>query len=525
MGDEWNSPNALNIWALGVAMVIGCQCSDWGYGLAAGFGSFAIASFLMAIAYFCMVLCLSEISSALPFVGGAYSLTRCTIGFYPGYVVGCLNVVKYVFLSTIAVIHFSEILCNIFSLSQSYQPIFWSIFYIASNTAHFISMKGFWRFVDVLAILSLLIVVIFFFGTLKWVNFNQNAKINNDQGEWFHGGIENFLSSFKFGAWFFVGVEVLGLTHNESDNPKKEIPQGSMLCIVSVIITFLITFFSASSIPPNPTNLQNLDMSLSNGLSLLMNSTPTNSNVILLPVFFATGMCFLFPSGIVFESMSEAHLLPVFLKQIGPSGSPYNAVILSSFLGIILCIISRLITDVSRNYYNIAMLAAFLSYIAHLYGYILVKTRYSEVRREFMNPLGIFGAILPMILFLVGIVSVIGFSDDRQAALLVVLVIWGFASLYYFGYAKARQTFSGDEQKVIFKTNLNDDGGAGETVRQRRRQAILTRKPTGFERGIKALSQWSSMSTVAPAYNVMDLVKSGSQSEKEGDFHDCMSEA
>ena len=71
-----------DIWALGITIVIGGQYFSWNNGLESGFGSFMISTLLMGFAYICLCLCTSELSSAIPFAGGAYGLARCTLGFF-----------------------------------------------------------------------------------------------------------------------------------------------------------------------------------------------------------------------------------------------------------------------------------------------------------------------------------------------------------------------------------------------------------------------------------------------------------
>ena len=58
-----------DLWALGLTTAIGGHYFAWNAGLAAGFGSFLIALFLVFSAYFTVVLCIAELSSALPFAG------------------------------------------------------------------------------------------------------------------------------------------------------------------------------------------------------------------------------------------------------------------------------------------------------------------------------------------------------------------------------------------------------------------------------------------------------------------------
>jgi amino acid transporter len=59
----------IDIWALGITIVIGGQYFNWNLGLSAGFGSYAMATLLIGTAYICLCFCTSELSSALPFAG------------------------------------------------------------------------------------------------------------------------------------------------------------------------------------------------------------------------------------------------------------------------------------------------------------------------------------------------------------------------------------------------------------------------------------------------------------------------
>ena len=59
---------------LGVSYVISGDFSGWNGGLAeGGFGGLLIAFGIIAVMYFCMVLGMAELSSALPAAGGGYT--------------------------------------------------------------------------------------------------------------------------------------------------------------------------------------------------------------------------------------------------------------------------------------------------------------------------------------------------------------------------------------------------------------------------------------------------------------------
>ena len=55
--------------ALGLTTAIGGHYFAWNVGLSIGFGGFAVVLFLVSTAYYCLVLCVAELSSALPFAG------------------------------------------------------------------------------------------------------------------------------------------------------------------------------------------------------------------------------------------------------------------------------------------------------------------------------------------------------------------------------------------------------------------------------------------------------------------------
>lgn len=55
--------------ALGLTTAIGGHYFAWNNGLTIGFGGFAVVLLLVSTAFYCLVLCVAELSSALPFAG------------------------------------------------------------------------------------------------------------------------------------------------------------------------------------------------------------------------------------------------------------------------------------------------------------------------------------------------------------------------------------------------------------------------------------------------------------------------
>src|SRR6266487_4360702 len=79
----------LDIWALGVGVVIAGEYFGWNLGLR-GTGPVAmlVASFIVCLLYLTWVLVLSELSVAMPFAGGPMAYGRRAVGQWFGFLMG-----------------------------------------------------------------------------------------------------------------------------------------------------------------------------------------------------------------------------------------------------------------------------------------------------------------------------------------------------------------------------------------------------------------------------------------------------
>ena len=81
---------------LGVSYVVSGDFSGWNFGLEqGGFGGLLIAVVVIAAMYFCMVLGLAELSSALPAAGGGYTFARRALGPWGGFATGTAILIEY----------------------------------------------------------------------------------------------------------------------------------------------------------------------------------------------------------------------------------------------------------------------------------------------------------------------------------------------------------------------------------------------------------------------------------------------
>jgi amino acid transporter len=241
---------SLEVWALGLSIVIGGQYFSWNAGLSAGFGSFAISTLLIGSAYICLCLCNAEVSSALPFAGGAYGLARVSLGLYPGFLIGCCEAIEYIYYVASSAIVLAKMIVSITHSPDIMTPVYSLLFYISALLIHIYGGIWFWRTSTVLGVVSLLIIVIYCFGSLPWVDFLANAPASSTTGyttttstnggnsasasdaAWFIGGFSSFLSVMPLACWFYVGVESLNLGNASVEEVRIRLHSVATLIII-----------------------------------------------------------------------------------------------------------------------------------------------------------------------------------------------------------------------------------------------------------------------------------------------------
>ena len=236
-----------DVWALGITVVIGGQYFSWNAGYSAGFGSYLIGTILIGSAYFCLCLCTSELTSALPFAGGAYGLARCTLGFYAGFLVGICETIEYISYVALSTVSLAQLISSVFTSATGYEPVIGLGFYASALLVHIFGGKLFWSFNLVAAIVSLAFLLMFIFGSLPYVDFQRNAVTQN--GEYFVGGMSEFLRVLPLAAWFFVGVEALNMSCDDVNAPRRAVPKGQISCVVTLSITAILVMFVCASLP------------------------------------------------------------------------------------------------------------------------------------------------------------------------------------------------------------------------------------------------------------------------------------
>ena len=291
--------NKYELAIMGFTTVVGGQLYGWNSAFSCGFGSYLIAQLLVGVAYIVMLATLAELSSTLQFPGGTYSCARAVLGFYLGFIIGSLECLEYIFMSTASVVYIGEMFVQFTGCSDNYQPALWFIFYGFTAFTTMVDARIFWATSNAIGVVAMVLLLIYCFGSLKYVDlaangpyFNNTATYVNassvglranlsddglfatrhvkssgvnytqvlwtpplpantqDPSYWFVGGMTGWMGSLGYATWGFAGIESLTLLTSMVKDPQETVPFGCLWGCVTLFVTCIFILFVCASMPP-----------------------------------------------------------------------------------------------------------------------------------------------------------------------------------------------------------------------------------------------------------------------------------
>lgn len=242
------------------------QYTCWITAMKAGFGSCLLLFSLVSTAFGAYASCAGELTSAMPFDGGAFGLARCTLNYYLGFLVGCCEIVESVFYSSSSLLLLGRILSEIFPGCVSYQPLLWLGLYAIILPFHIKGKLYFWGIGSLLAVSSIFLLLVFCFGSIPFLHRYSSTKV-----DYFHGGFPHAFMILPHITRIFIGVDCINVCCDEVQSPRKNIPRNLFICITILSVTglFALTIFAAL---PNQIQIKNGISVFDSGESSFLNT-------------------------------------------------------------------------------------------------------------------------------------------------------------------------------------------------------------------------------------------------------------
>jgi ethanolamine permease len=476
-----------SLWALGVGAVISGDFFGWNFGLAYGFGGLLIATIVITVMYFGLCWSIAEMSPALPHTGGAYSFGRSAMGPWGGFTTGVAETIEYVVTPAVIVAgigFYMESISN--DLFGGSPPLWawWLIFYVVFVGLNFIGIEATMRFTVFITFASLAVLAIFYVGAIP--NFDFDKWAIGDQG-WLPDGIPGIFYALPFAIWFYLAIEELPLAAEESHDPKRDIPKGTIYGLITLVITGFLILFLNSGISPGSETLAESGEPLNDGLKTIFGEGTATSLLALVAVtgLVASFHTIIYAYGRNIFSLSRAGYYPHFLSVThGRTNTPYVALFAGAVIGFGLTfLLDQAQThewvggNLGAALLSMAVFGAVISYAMQTISFILLRRRLPAIERPYVSPVGEWGAAIASAIALISLVALF-WNDDYRPGVVAVAIFYAVAVAYFALIGRNRLVLSPEEEFAVTSGIHGHPEREGYGVTERERFGPSAGQPT-----------------------------------------------
>ncbi|CAK4116542.1 unnamed protein product [Aphanomyces euteiches] len=176
-----------------------------------------------------------------------------------------------------------------------------------------------------------------------------------------------------------------------------------------------------------------------------------HGTVLTLPSVLFTAATFALPASNILVAMAQSKLMPSKLATVHPRlHTNTNALLVIFAVSSVICPVFLYTELFSSIAYSMSLVFGLFSYSAQCAGFVYLRRHHHHMKRSFVNPVGIPGAVFAMIVFGLCMISVLFCQDDDYIVLIGTTAIVVVLAAHYHIYAKHRQTLSDDEHALFF---------------------------------------------------------------------------
>ncbi|MDH6244716.1 ethanolamine permease [Mycobacterium sp. OTB74] len=438
---------------LGVSYVISGDFSGWNFGLAqGGFGGLLIAVVIIAAMYFCMVLGLAELSSALPAAGGGYTFARRALGPWGGFATGTAILIEYS-IAPAAIATFIGGYVESLGLFGIHKG--WWVYlaaFVIFIGIHLAGVGEALRLMFVITAVALLGLVIF---SVNAIGSFDVANLTNIAPDAAAAGASSFLphgylgiwAAIPFAIWFFLAVEGVPLAAEETANPEKNVPRGIIAAMLVLIVTCAAVLFLATG-ATGAEAMSHVDDPLVQALGG-HGMAAKAVNYIGLFGLIASFFSIIYAYSRQTFALSRAGYLPTRLSVTNSRKAPTLALIVPGVVAFLLSL-----TGHGDLILNMAVFGAALSYVLMMVSHIVLRVREPGMHRPYRTPGGIVTTGFALVVAVVAVIST--FVVNPVAAGLCLAVFAAFM-LYFALYSRHRLVANSPDEEFAMLAEAEDE--------------------------------------------------------------------
>jgi ethanolamine permease len=271
------------------------------------------------------------------------------------------------------------------------------------------------------------------------------------QGGWFTEGVPGVFYALPFAIWFYLAIEELPLAAEESSDPKRDIPRGTIWGLVTLVVTGVLVLFLNTGISPGAAELSESGEPLLLGLQTIFGEGTSASLLGLIAVagLVASFHTIIFAYGRNIFSLSRAGYYPhPFSITDSKRQTPHVALIIGAVIGWVAAYIiyeSGAGSTVGGALLSMAVFGAVISYFMQGVSFVLLRRRLPNIERPYRSPLGEWGAIVASVIALISL-GAIFWNDDYRPGVYGVAVFYIVAVAYFAIAGRHRLVLSPEEE-------------------------------------------------------------------------------
>jgi ethanolamine permease len=469
-----------SLWALGVGAVISGDYYGWNAGLATGgFGGLLIATAIIAVMYYGLCYSIAEMSPALPHTGGAYSFARSAMGPWGGFLTGLAENIEYVITPAVVVaamgVLMQEIMVGLFNIAGdpwwNSEPFWWAVFYVLFVGINVLGIEATMRFTVTITVLALGILAVFYVSALVsgkfdpglWFNIPEGGgdALADGGGPFLPFGISGIFKALPFAIWFYLAIEEVPLAAEESMDPKRDVPRGTIWGMHTLLIASVFTLLINSGLGGGASAIGGSGTPLFDGFKGIFGEGTAAELLGLIGLIglIASFFTIIYAYGRNTYSLSRAGYFPKFLSVThGVRKTPHVALIAGAVVGYLVVwliwYLGRQGGDTAGQIVaavlNMAVFAAVISYTLQCISYILLKRNLPNINRPYVSPWGQAGAAIAGIIAVVSLGSIF-LNEDYRPGVYGVALYYILGVLYFAIAGRHRLVLSPEEEFALTK--------------------------------------------------------------------------
>jgi ethanolamine permease len=404
------------------------------------------------------------------------------MGPWGGFLTGLAENMEYVITPAVVVgamgLLMQELVVSIFDVAGepwwNSEPFWWAVFYVIFVGVNVIGIEATMRFTVTITVLALGVLAIFYVSALVsgkfdpslWFNIPKNwdkettsALLENGGGPFLPFGISGIFQAFPFAIWFYLAIEEIPLAAEESLDPRRDVPKGTLWGMHTLVITGALIFLLNSGVNGGAGVIGISGTPLFDGFKGIFGEGFAAEILALFGLIglIASFFTIIYAYGRNTYSLSRAGYFPHWLSVThGERKTPHVALIAGAVAGYLVALIVWYLSrrggtaaaQVVAALLYMAVFGAVISYALQCLSFIMLRRRLPNIARPYRSRWGIPGAAIGGIIAVVSLLTMFT-NDDYRPGLYGVAAYYILGVIYFAIAGRHRLVLSPEEEFAL----------------------------------------------------------------------------